>query len=235
MESKQELLEMINKFKGERNEYLSLLFKHVPDVVIKAINYKKVAKDKYILQAETPCDMVYVILSGKVIGVDQQREGHPFYFMDFTHMYVIGDFEVFAGMKEYCASIKTAEKCEFLAIPSYYYLQWVEQDKNALLLRLQNITAILTAEKKNERTYIFMNCKERLIAYLIQSYESRVDYNSKIYKITKTQVEIADRIGFNYRSVQRCIASLEKDNLIFIENGKITISEEQYRKLKGDK
>ena len=56
--------------------------------------------------------------------------------------------------------------------------------------------------------------------------------NHNKLKINKTQSDLSDRIGFNVRSVQRNIAALEKDGLISIENGKITISSEQFLRLK---
>lgn len=42
----------------------------------------------------------------------------------------------------------------------------------------------------------------------------------------------SDRVGFNVRSVQRSIADLEKENLITLESGKITVSQEQFVKMR---
>ncbi len=92
--------------------------------------------------------------------------------------------------------------------------------------------ATLVFEKKHEREYMFMNCKERLIKYLVKSYENKHKENQDKLKINKTQAELSDRTGFNVRSVQRNIAALEKEGLISIENGKITISPEQFLRLK---
>lgn len=77
-----------------------------------------------------------------------------------------------------------------------------------------------------------MTCKERVVEYLIQSYEKKNKNHSDIYMISNTQTELADRIGFNLRSVQRCVAGLVKENLISIKGGKIFISHEQFMRLK---
>lgn len=233
MESKQQLLELVSRYKKEKSSYLRDLLKFVPEAVVKAASYKKVEKNQFILCAGMPCDMVYIILSGRIVGVDLQKTGQAYCFMDFIHMDIVGDLEVFAGMPEYTVSIKTVEECELLAIPSSCYLRWIQHDENASFLRLKNITATLTSEKKSEREIFFMNCRERLIVYLVQSYENKRQEHTGIYKLTRTQKELSERVGFNYRSVQRCIAELEKENLISIEGGRITISEEQYIQLKG--
>jgi len=44
-------------------------------------------------------------------------------------------------------------------------------------------------------------------------------------------MELSDRVGFNLRSVQRSIAALEKEKLITMEKGKITVSHEQLVKM----
>ena len=47
-----------------------------------------------------------------------------------------------------------------------------------------------------------------------------------------TDGALSDRGGFNVRSVQRSIAALEKENLITLESGKITVSQEQFVKMR---
>ncbi len=233
MESKQQLLEIISKSESDRCMYLSELFKYIPDETARTISYKKIQKNHYIIHSEAPCDTVYIILSGNVTGMDYHKQGRAYYFMDFAHMYIVGDFEVFGDIPEYTVSICATEECQMLSIPSRSYLQWVQHDENALFLRIKNIMSMLVFEKKHEREYMFMNCKERLVKYLVKSYENKQHESpGRKYKIARTQSELSDRIGFNVRSIQRSIASLEKEKLISVENGKITISHEQFLQLK---
>ena len=232
MDSKQQLLEKIQKSEPVRRDYLTALFRYVPDAVVKMMSYKKIQKDQYIIHAGDKCDTVYIILSGNIAGLHYQKQGRAYYFMDFNQMYIVGDFEVFGDIPEYYVSICATEECKILMLPSGCYLQWVQSDENALFLRIKNIMATLVFEKKHEREYMFMNCKERLIKYLVKSYENKHQENHNKLKINKTQAELSDRTGFNVRSVQRNIAALEKDGLISIENGKITISPEQFLRLK---
>ena len=129
-------------------------------------------------------------------------------------------------------SIRAAKDCKLLKIPSKSYMRWIRHDENALFLRMKNIMATLTSERMVDREYIFMNCRERLADYLIKSYENGQKDGSLRHRVAKTQAELADRIGYNVRSIQRSIAALEKEELISVENGKITLTQEQFLQLK---
>lgn len=98
--------------------------------------------------------------------------GRVYYFMDFTRMYIVGDFEIFAEIPEYCISICAAKDCRLLKIPAKSYMSWIRRDENALFLRMKNIMATLTSERIVDREYIFMSCTERLADYLLKSYRN---------------------------------------------------------------
>ncbi len=232
MNSKQELADIISRAERGRYEYLRALFRYVPDAVIKQMSYRQYQRDEYVIHAKTLCDTIYIIVFGNVAGMDYQKQGHVYCFMDFAHMPVVGDFEVFGDIPEYTVSICATQDSGMLLLPAGLYLQWIQHDENALFLRIRNIISMLTLEKKSEREYLFMNCKERLIRYMVSSYENQKGGGAEKYRLDKTQLELSDRTGYNIRSVQRSIAALEKEGLISVENGKILISREQFLRMK---
>ncbi len=232
MRSKQQILELIEKTEPDRRRYLKELFDYMPDMIVKELIYEEVKSGQYILCAGMPGDMVYIILAGEITGVDHQRMGRVYYFMDFTKSYIIGDFEIFADISEYCVSICAVKDCKLLKIPACSYMNWIRHDEKALFLRMKNIMATLTSERIVDREYIFMNCKERLVDYLVKSYENGQTDSQGRHRVSKTKAELADRIGYNVRSVQRGIAALEKDEVISNANGKITLTKEQFLRLK---
>ena len=67
--------------------------------------------------------------------------------------------------------------------------------------------------------------------YLVESYAYKREKKTGILRLNRTQMELSDRVGFNLRSVQRSIAALEKEKLITMEKGKITVSHEQFVKM----
>ena len=218
METKQQFLEEINKVKGSKRDYLNKLFQYVSEAVIRAAVHKNVKKDEFIIRAGEPCDTVYIILKGDVAGVDYQKLGKVYYFMDFAKMYIVVDFEIFSEDTNYNVSICASKDSELLAIPASIYWKWIKHDENALLLRIKNIMTILTSEKASDRKYMFMSCKERLMKYLIISYGCKRGKQVGTLRLKKTQAELSERIGFNVRSVQRSIAALEKEKLIYTSN-----------------
>ena len=232
MESKEQLLEVIAKVERDRGQYLSNLFKYMPEAIAKELTYMEVKKNELILSAGDPCEAVYVVLKGQVIGLDHYKMGRMYSFMDFTKMYIVGDFEIFADYSESCVSIRAAQDCKLLKISANSYLRWIQHDENALFLRLNNILNTLSFERKLDRNYLIMDCKERLVSFLVMLYEKENPTGLGKLKVDLTQAEISDKIGFNIRSVQRGIASLEKQGMVSNENGKITVTSEQYESLR---
>ena len=47
MESKQQLLETIEKAEPQRREYLKSMFQYVPDAIVKAMSCKTLQKEEY--------------------------------------------------------------------------------------------------------------------------------------------------------------------------------------------
>ncbi|MBE6072643.1 MAG: Crp/Fnr family transcriptional regulator [Clostridium butyricum] len=231
MESRKRLFEIIAKVGCDQREYLEALFKYIPEAVVKEIMYCEIQKNKIILHAGDSNDTVFFLLKGQVIGIDHQKLGRVYSFMDFIKMNIIGDFEAFGDFSKYCVTVRTTEDCKLLKISTKSYLNWIRHDENALFLRLNNILNTLTFERNFDREYIFKGCKERLMSYLVKLYKKEHSDTSDSFKVGKTQPELADKVGFHVRSVQRSIASLKKDGFITITNGKVIISYDQYLKL----
>lgn len=230
MESKKEFTEHIQKLGKGHFHYLNTLFENCPDYVIKHMRYMEIPKGYMLIQAGMPCEYVYIILKGKVSGLDLQMLGNVYMFMEYSETEVLGDYEVFGDIKDYRVTIRATAPCELLAISASVYLKWMKEDINALFMRTRNLMSNLTYQTSEERKYRFLGCKERLILYLIEVFE-RVPKRS-FCKIKKTQPELAERIGFTVRTIQRNIQSLEKDGLITTELGKICLTKEQYLRLK---
>lgn len=233
MESKKQLLEIVEKVGRERQQYLKKLFQNIPESIVKEMNYLEVKKNQNILCAGDPCKTVYIVLKGQIVGLDYYRVGRVYSFADFSKMYIVGDFEIFADRPEYGATIRAAQDCKLLKISASSYLNWIQHDENALFLRLKSVLKILTFERKLDRDYLLMDCKDRLISFLVMLYEKENPTGVGGLKVEMTQTELSDKIGFNIRSVQRSIAALEKAGLISNENGKMRVTSEQYEKMQA--
>ena len=236
MKSKEHLMEVVSKGCKERRQYLTDFFKHVPNAVAEEFRYAEIKENEKIISVGEPCDVVYIVLEGDVKGVDYYKTGVAYSFMDFSEMFILGEYELFSGEKEHLVSVYADTDCKVLKISANRYLNWIQHDENALFLRLKNILQTLPKERKREREYLRMGCRERVISYLVHFYEKNIKTVSKngAVKIRLTQAELSEKVGFNIRSVQRVIASLEAAKMVSIESGKMVLSYEQYLKLSDE-
>ena len=86
MESKQEFIEHIQKLGKGHFHYLNALFEKCPDYVIKHMRYMEIPKGYTLIQAGMPCEYVYIILKGKVSGLDLQMLGNVWEIMKFLEI-----------------------------------------------------------------------------------------------------------------------------------------------------
>ena len=230
MKTIKQLLEE-NDIPAERREYFQKLFDKIPHQTVEHIVSAKAKKGDYILKAGEPCEAVYFLLKGKVTGEAYTDQGRAYSFLDFSKMYVLGDYEMLYNSAEHVISIKAEQNCNLLKLSRDHYINWIKQDVTALYLRTNNILSVLTFERSVDREFMQKNSKERLCLLLVRFYEVEEKDKNGNYTVQHTQGELADKIGVNLRSVQRSIAALESEQLVQLKKGKMVISPEQYEKL----
>ena len=226
------LLEKIQDVSSDRREYFLNLFHNISDETLDQIVHTEVKKGQYILKAGAPADTVYFLLKGKVTGEAYTNRGRTYSIMDFSQMWVLGDYELFYDCEEYAISIRAEQDCSLMILSKQHYQNWVRHDPNALYLRMHNMLSVLTFERRIDRESLQKSSKERLAMILVRFYESGSKDRFGTYIVQYTQTELADKTGVNLRSVQRSIASLRDDGLVSLKSGKMIINSEQYIKLK---
>ena len=226
------LLEKIQDVSEDRREYFLELFHNISNETLEQIVHIEVKKGQYILKAGAPADTVYFLLKGKVTGEAYTNRGRTYSFMDFSQMWVLGDYELFYNCEEYVISIRAEEDCSLMILSKQHYHNWVRTDANALYIRMQNILSVLTFERRIDRESLQKSSKERLAMILVRFYETGTKDRTGTYICQFTQSELADKTGVNLRSVQRSIASLRDDGLVSLKSGKMIINSEQYIKMK---
>lgn len=230
MKSKEEFTEIIQKLEKEQFQYLNKLFENCPEEVIRNMRHIEIPKNYTLIQSGTPCECVYIILKGRASGLDFQMVGNVYMFMEYSEPEILGDCEVFGDIKDYRVTIRSLTACELLVVPAAVYLRWMQQDIGSLFMRIRNLMRTLTTQTSDERKYRFLDCKKRLTLYLIEVFE-RVPARN-FCKLKKTQSELAERVGFTVRTIQRNVQSMEKEGMITTESGKICMTKDQYLMLK---
>ena len=230
MNSREQLLEAIQLQYEPKRIYLEKLFEKCPEYVVDSAECMRIPAKKTFLHAGEKCKNIYILLKGKARALEYQKSGNLYVFKEFSQGYILGDYECLAKEEQYVVSISAMTACEALVIPANVYRKWMQEDHHALLVRMENLMRALLLETQRGRKHLFLNSRERLLLYLIETYEEQGGKNS--LKIRKTQDALAERLGVDKRTVQRSIKDLKEDEMISLESGKILIEEEHYHRMK---
>nr|WP_296959069.1 Crp/Fnr family transcriptional regulator [uncultured Mediterraneibacter sp.] len=193
----------------------------------------EVDADQTFIKAGEACNYIYIVLSGKVTGVEWPMNEKSYFFKDFGPGDFFGEIECFAGMTNYRISILSSTRCRLLAIPSVYYMEWMHMDVDALYMRTQENMKRLVSQTAEARKYLFMDGKDRLMVHLVRKYEQKQPLPDTL-ELKQTRARISEEVGISMKTLNRNIKKLEDMKLIRLNKGKIVITKEQYLQMKAD-
>lgn len=212
---------------------MNVLFRNCTEEVKYYMSIVEVDADQTFIKAGEECRYIYIVLSGKVTGVEWPMNEKSYFFKDFGPGDFFGEIECFAGMAKYRISILSSTQCRLLAIPSVYYMEWMHMDVDALYMRTQENMKRLVTQTAEARKYLFMDGKDRLMVHLVRKYEQRQPLPS-ILELKQTRTRISEEVGISMKTLNRSIKKLEDMQLIQLNKGKIVITKEQYLQMKAD-
>lgn len=226
----------MNLFKSlplKKQEYMKELFKNCTEEVKYYMSVIDVEADQTFIKAGEPCNYIYIILSGKVTGVEWPMHEKSYFFKDFGPGDFFGEIECFSGLSNYRISILSSTRCQLLAIPSVYYMEWMHMDVDALYMRTQENMRRLVLQTAEARKYLFMEGKDRLMVHLVRKYEQKIP-SPDILELNQTRARISEEVGISVKTLDRNIKKLEEMNLLTLNKGKIVITKAQYLQMKQD-
>lgn len=210
-------------------EYMQVLFRNCTEEVKYYMTLIEIEPDVTFITAGEKCTNIYIIVSGKVTGIEWPMHEKSYPFKDFGPGDFFGEIECFAGMEKNRISIVTSTKCKVISIPAVYYMKWMAMDVEALFLRTQANMKRLLSQTAEARKYLFMDAKDRLMVHLIRKFEQQK--HPKALELKQTRTQIAEEIGFSIKTLDRSIKRLEEMGVIEVKKGKVWISVEGYRKM----
>lgn len=220
-------MEIFKKLPLEQQAYLETIFQNCTEEVRYYMRLMEIGAEQTLLSAGDKCSNIYIILSGKVTGIEWPMYGRAYPFKDYGPGDFFGEIECFAGLSNYRISVVTITKCEVLVIPSIFYMEWLQTDVDALYLRTQENMKRLITQTADARRYLFIEARERLMMYLIRKYTQKMPAG-KILVLKSSRDQMADEIGISIRTLNRSIKKLEQDGLIWIQKGKVTVTEKGF-------
>lgn len=226
-------MDVFNELPPKKRAYMDLLFQNCSEEVKYYMTLMEVEADTTLIKAGERCNNIYIILSGKVTGIDWPINERAYSFKDFGPGDFFGEIECFADLLYYRISVVTVTKCHVLTIPAAFYMEWIQNDAEALYSRTKVNMRRLITQTTDARRYLFLEAKERLVLYLVRKYEQKAA-NSKIIDMNLNQprTQLAEEIGFSTKTLSRNIKILEEKGFIQVNKGKILITEEEYQRMK---
>jgi len=215
-----------------KREYMELLFRNCTEEVKYYMTLLDIEAEKTFINAGTDCTHIFIVLSGKVTGVEWPMNERAYPFKDFGPGDFFGEIECFAGLPQYRISIVASTKCRILSIPADSYMEWMRMDVDALFMRTQENMRRLILQTAEARKYLFMEGKDRLMVHLIRKFEQRQPLPDAL-ELRQTRNQMADEIGFSVKTLNRSIEKLAESGLISIQRGKVVIPLEGYRRMKA--
>lgn len=225
-------MDIFKELPPQKRSYMEFLFRNCTEEVKYYMTLIDIEADRTFIKAGTECTHIFVILSGKVTGVEWPMHERPYSFKDFGPGDFFGEIECFAGLPQYRISIVASTKCRVLSIPADAYMDWMRMDVDALFLRTQENMRRLITQTAEARKYLFMEGKDRLMVHLIRKFEQRIPTPRQL-ELRQTRAQISDEIGFSVKTLDRSIQKLEELGLIRVQRGKIIITEDGYRRMKS--
>ncbi len=226
-------MDIFNVLPPKKREYMNVLFRNCTEEVKYYMSLVEVDADQTFIKAGEACNYIYIVLSGKVTGVEWPMNEKSYFFKDFGPGDFFGEIECFAGMTNYRISILSSTRCRLLAIPSVYYMEWMHMDVDALYMRTQENMKRLVSQTAEARKYLFMDGKDRLMVHLVRKYEQKQPLPDTL-ELKQTRARISEEVGISMKTLNRNIKKLEDMKLIRLNKGKIVITKEQYLQMKAD-
>ena len=129
----------VNFLTAENRKKMEDLFRDCPQDVKDAVVLEKIPKKTYFIKAGGAASFIYILLSGRVEGIDFVGYGRVFSFREFDEGTVLGDYECLAGINNYTVSLQAIEDCWFWVMPADAYLSWLNRDPHALMIRTHDL------------------------------------------------------------------------------------------------
>ena len=224
----EDLLIIIDKIPNPQKKYLKNLFKHIL-THNHSYNIVEIDADTRFILANEPCNMIWILVEGKVRAVEEQITGDVYVFSEFSPPEIFGDMEGLAGIFYYKSTLTASTDCSFIKIPVNCYLDWILHDSEALSFRVKEILRRTFQESQDNRTFLFLDGIDRIILYLTRYYKK--NEKNKICIVHIKRQQIADETGFCVKTINRAMKYLLNKELITLNGRKAIIHENQYLQL----
>lgn len=189
---------------------------------------KKVKPHTEILTMGFDTDLVCITLTGECLCIIYSFLGNSMIADNLVSPHILGLLESILGMPKYTASIKTSSTSYVLELPRTIFEHAMHNNltvANACISYYANIATYYMDMAEIRALY---HTDDTILLYLFNCCHEK----PFPHQVTISRRAMSDLLHINLRSLYRYLNLLQEENFLSIIKGKITITKEQYEKLK---
>lgn len=215
----------------ESREYLTEYFKNAPAWLMNAMQVIKIRKEQTFICEGEAADKIYILLKGKVIGIDYRVKEAAYGYLKFRPVEVFGAMEIMLNMDKYRTTLQTIESSLFLRVDRGTFSKWLENDLNAYRMQSEKTCSYLLEEVRKERLYVLIQGVERIYLALYELYQMHA--RNGVCNIYVSRRDFMQITGVSERTVTRTITDLVNKGYLSKDGWNIVITREQHKKIKA--
>lgn len=221
---------VIGELDEDRRAYLEEYFKTAPPWLMNAIQVIKIRKNQSFICEGENADKIYILLKGRVVGIDYRVKEIAYGYLKFKPVEVFGAMEIMLELDKYKTTLQTVENSLFLRIDRKTFAKWMNQDINAYRMQSEKTISYLVEEVRKERLYVLIQGVERIYVALEELY--RIYAHNGVCNIYVSRRDFTQITGVSERTVTRTITDLANRGYLTKDGWNIVINRAQHRALR---
>jgi len=181
---------------------------------------KTYEKDTIVIEEKEDCDTIGFVLEGNLTIQQYGLDGDALTINVFRHGDCFGAPLLFTSQAKYPFTLVTSSKSTVLFIPFDQMRSMLEKSKTFNINYLTFLSNHIFVLKNKIKILAHYDVRSRLMIYLSREIEIA---GNTTFKIRHKKTEISEIIKVARPSVSRELSNMERDGLIRIEAGRITI------------
>lgn len=201
-------------------------FSTCPPLIRNYLTLQTFQAGQVLIQAGTPCSLVYILVSGRLQGIEERAGDVPFSFFDVSPFDIVGDYELFSEDEENYVTVRALETSVCLTIPPGFYLKWLSTDSTALFFRTKLLMKRLSRQLSLSRRFLMMTYEERCM-YIICQEAGNIPPVNGVRCIKLNRESLAARTGCSLRTVHRILKEMSLKHMLTLSGGKLYLTMDQ--------
>ncbi len=222
---------VIGELDDAGREYLTEYFKTAPAWLMNAMQVIRIRKGQMFICEGEAADKIYILLKGKVIGIDYRVREVEYGYLKFRPVEVLGAMEIILNVDKYRTTLRTVESSLFLRVDRETFSKWMMNDINAYRMCSEKTCCYLLEEVRKERLYVLIQGVERIYLALYELYQMHA--HNGVCNIYVSRRDFMQITGVSERTVTRTVTALVNKGYLSKDGWNIVITKEQSKKIKA--